>query len=209
MLIIGAKGFAKEIAEVICQNSSEEKLVFFDDINVFEESVLFDKYRILHNDISAVKYFQQEDRRFVLGIGNPILRYQLAQRFIKLGGELTSITSPSAIIGRFENNIDDGVNIMANVVIEAGNSIGEGCLIHNAAFISHDVKIGNYCEISPSANVLGGVQIGNFSSIGAAAVILPKIVIGDNVIVGAGAVVTHNISDNTTVIGVPAKPIVK
>jgi maltose O-acetyltransferase len=38
---------------------------------------------------------------------------------------------------------------------------------------------------------------------------LPRIILGDNVIVGAGAVVTKIVNDNVTVVGVPAKLLMK
>ncbi len=44
-------------------------------------------------------------------------------------------------------------------------------------------------------------------SIGAGAVILPGVRIGRNAVVGAGAVVTKDVPENTTVVGVPAKPL--
>lgn len=205
MLVVGAKGFAKELAEVICQQNPAEHITFYDDISKEQEVKLFSLFDILRNEQSAADYFKQTDKRFVLGIGSPEWRYKLANKFLALGGQLTSVISPLANIGRFENNLGNGIAVMTNAVIEAGNTIGEGCLIHHAAFISHDVTVGQYCEISPSANLLGGVTVGDFCSIGTGAVILPKIKLGNNVIVGAGAVVTKDVLDNSMVAGVPAR----
>lgn len=46
-------------------------------------------------------------------------------------------------------------------------------------------------------------------SIGAGAVILPGVRLGEGCVVGAGAVVTHGVAPYTTVIGNPARPIVR
>jgi len=43
--------------------------------------------------------------------------------------------------------------------------------------------------------------------IGANAVLAGKIKVGDNVVVGANSFLTHNVEDNTTVLGVPAKKV--
>jgi len=203
MLVVGAKGFAKELAEIICQQNPAEDFVFYDDINKEREEKAFGLYDVVRNAESAANYFKHEDKRFVLGIGSPEWRYKLAKKFIQLGGELTSVISPFAHIGRFENKLGNGITVMTNAVIETSNDIGEGCLIHHAAFVSHDVKIGKYCEISPSANLLGNTTVGDFCSVGTGAVILPKIKIGSNVIVGAGAVVTKDVPDNSMIVGVP------
>lgn len=71
------------------------------------------------------------------------------------------------------------------------------------------VVIGDFCEISPYSNLLGNVVLGRLCSIGTGSIILPKVKIGDNVTVAAGAVFTKNVMDNTTVMGVPAKPLLK
>ena len=51
-----------------------------------------------------------------------------------------------------------------------------------------------------------GPIIESGAKIGANATILPAVRIGKLAVVGAGSVVTKNVSNNTTVIGVPAKP---
>jgi sugar O-acyltransferase (sialic acid O-acetyltransferase NeuD family) len=209
MLIIGAKGFAKELLEAICQtNANDESIAFFDDVSEDLPDLLFGKYAIIRDLEEAEKYLKTDEGKFALGVGNPVLRYKLSEKF-KKSGELISIISPFARIGRWKNHIGEGTNVLSNAVIESNNEIGVGCLIHVGALISHDVTIGKFCEISPSANLLGAVSVGDFCSIGAGAQILPKIKVGRNVVIGAGAVVTKDVSDNSLVVGVPAKIVKK
>ena len=51
------------------------------------------------------------------------------------------------------------------------------------------------------------IEVGNNVWIGMGAQILPGVKIGDNAIIGAGAVVNKSVQADTTVAGVPAKPI--
>jgi len=53
------------------------------------------------------------------------------------------------------------------------------------------------------------VVIGNDVWFGGSVTVLPGVTIGNNVVIAAGAVVTKDVSDNTLVAGVPAKPIRK
>ena len=50
-------------------------------------------------------------------------------------------------------------------------------------------------------------RLGDDVSVGADAVIIGGISVGDRVHVGAGAVVVHDVPADTTVAGVPAKPV--
>ncbi|TIX62830.1 MAG: sugar O-acetyltransferase, partial [Mesorhizobium sp.] len=53
------------------------------------------------------------------------------------------------------------------------------------------------------------VEIGDNAWIGGSAVILAGISIGAGSIVGAGAVVTRDVPPNTTVVGNPARPVMR
>jgi sugar O-acyltransferase (sialic acid O-acetyltransferase NeuD family) len=165
---------------------------------------LFGKFTILRNEIEA-KAQLEKDPRFILGIGNAQHRFQLAEKFISWGGILTTVIATTALIGNFNVQLGEGLNIMPYSVITEDVKIGNGTLVHIHASVHHDCVIGDYCEILPGSRILGNVIIGNYCTIGSGAVVLPKIKIGNRVVVGAGAVVTKNIPDCTTVKGVPAK----
>lgn len=206
MIVIGAKGLAKEVLEIICEEHSElkDELVFYDDINLDGPDVLYGKYPILQSQEAAKTFLNSVDNRFVLGIGNPFLRLKLKELFEKMGGELTSTISSSAIVGRHNISIGLGSNVFPQVVISNDVTIGKGALVYYNSIITHDVTIGDFVEVSPAAVLLGRCKIGNYSQIGANSTILPDVTIGNNVIVGAGAVVTKDVPDNCMVAGVPA-----
>lgn len=204
MLIVGAKGFAKEVLEVAHQLGDVDDLVFYDDVSSNIDDKLYNRFDVLRSHIEVEKYFTNIDIRFTIGIGNPILRSKMVDVFTKLGGALTSIISPKATIGCFGNNIEIGCNIMTGVVITNDVEIGKGVLINLNSTIGHDTVICDFVEISPGVNISGNCKIGAFSIIGTNAVLLPKVRIGKNVIVGAGSVVTKDIPDNCLVIGTPA-----
>ncbi len=206
MLVIGAKGFAKEVLEIFYQNGYSKEIAFFDNVNTDLPGLLYNKFSIINNFEDA-KIWLIKNPSFCLGLGNPTIRFEMAKKFIGIGGVLTSLISPLATIGHFGTTIGFGSNIMTGTVITNDISIGEGVLINFNCYIAHDSIIGDYTEISPGSHILGNVKVGSFVTIGTSATILPKIIIGNNVIIGAGAVVTKNISNNTTVVGIPAKPI--
>lgn len=204
MLIIGAKGFAKEVLEVLHQLNQLENLVFYDDVSDDVPEKLFGQFPVLRTTQEASVYFKTIENQFTIGIGNPVLRKKLYDKFTALGGVFTSTISPLATIGSYDVQIGIGSNILSGSVFSNSTEIGIGCVVYYNSIITHDCKIGNFVEISPSVTLLGRSKIDSYSQIGSNATILPDITIGKNVIIGAGSVVTKDVPDNCMVAGVPA-----
>ena len=207
MIIIGAKGFAKEVLETLSQDEIAGKISFYDDVNKDCLNQLFGKFQVLKTIESAKKYFETIDNSFTIGIGNPVLRRKTHDKFTSIGGVYTSTISDLATLGSHEVLINQGTNILAGAILSNSTTIGKGCIIYYNAIITHDCFVGDFVEISPAAVILGRCKIGSYTQIGANATILPDVTIGKNVIVGAGAVVTKDVPDNCVVVGVPAQII--
>lgn len=207
MLIVGAKGFAKEVLQVFHDRGIAGKIAFYDDVNDDVSGLLFNQFPILKNEEEVVEFFKTNGNEFTIGIGSPVLRYKLYKKFINLGGYFTSSISPFAQIGSYDVNIGNGSNVLSQAIFSNSSHIGIGCIIYYNVVITHDCIVDDFVELAPNVTLLGRCKVGSFSQIGANATILPDVIIGKNVIIGAGSVVTKDIPDNSIAVGIPAKVI--
>jgi acetyltransferase-like isoleucine patch superfamily enzyme len=121
-------------------------------------------------------------------------------------------------IGTFVE-IQKNALIGKNVKVSSHTFICEGVVIEDDVFIGHNVSFIN--DKYPRATNAGGepqseadwavipTRVKRGASIGTSATILCGVTIGENAIVGAGSVVTHDVPDNATVAGNPARMIRK
>lgn len=207
MLIVGAKGFAKEVLEVLHQLDDLHELVFYDDVNSDIPDKLYNRFPVLKSLDQAKDYFQSVDKRFTIGIGNPVLRKKLYDKFTAIQGEFVSTISSNSIIGSYDVEIGVGSNVLPGAIFSNSTRIGKGCIIYYNSILTHDCVLGDFVEVSPSVTILGRATIGSFTQIGCNATVLPNVKIGSNVVIGAGSVVTKDLPDNCVAVGVPAKVI--
>ena len=107
------------------------------------------------------------------------------------------------------NNVE--INSLANVSCgSAGNTVFEDNVkIDSLVHIGHDVHLGKNVEIPAGAIIGGFCEIKEGAFIGINATLRNRINIGEKAFVGMGAVVTKSISEGITVVGNPARPLVK
>ncbi|MBS9775998.1 MAG: acetyltransferase [Fusobacterium sp.] len=208
IVIIGAGGHAKVVADIILKRKSElnEKLNiigFLDDNyknlkykKIFDISIL--------GKMDLIKEFKNKDYYYVVAIGNNKIR----EKIVKENSELKYYTAihPSVIIGN-EVEIKDGTVVMANVVINSYSYIGKHCILNTASIIEHDNLIEDYVHISPNSTLCGGVKIDKYTWVGAGSTVIQGINIGENNMIGAGSVVLNKIDGNIIVVGNPARKI--
>ncbi len=210
MIVVGAKGHAKEVLQVISIDMKipDDDIVFFDDMSVDLPDLIFDKFKIIksYNEVETF-LSRSKNREFVLGLGNSKHRKMLFNKFKSIGAVPKTIISNTANVGDFNIEIGVGSLLLSGSTISNEVKIGKAALIYYNSVITHDCIIGDFVEISPNVSILGRCKIGNNTFLGAGAIILPDVTIGNNVVVGAGTLVLKDVPDNSTIVGVPGKII--
>lgn len=117
----------------------------------------------------------------------------LARLVSNVGRLLTGIEiHPAAKLGR-RLVIDHGMGVV----------IGETAEIGDDVYMYHQVTLGG----TSSEQGKRHPTLGNGVIIGAGAKVLGAITVGDNARVGANAVVVKDVAPDTTVVGIPARPV--
>ena len=105
--------------------------------------------------------------------------------------------------------INDNCEIGCGSTIDRGSLsntvIGKNTYLDNQVHIAHNNKIGDNCIIAGQVGFAGSSSLGNNVMIGGQAGISGHLKIGNNVHIGGGSGVINDISDNTKVMGYPAK----
>jgi sugar O-acyltransferase (sialic acid O-acetyltransferase NeuD family) len=202
--VIGAGDHAKVIAEIIEQQG--HRIAGFLDDNEAMHNQTFLGHPIV-GSIASSKHLPSDG--LVLAIGSNIIRRKLIQQLASIKSDLwLRVVHPSAVVAP-SASIGHGSMIVAGAVLNPDARVGNHCIINTGATVDHDCVIGDYAHIAPGVNLAGGVKVGEGALIGIGACVLPGITIGDWAIVGAGACVIRPVPAGITVVGVPAKPLIK
>lgn len=150
----------------------------------------------------------------VIAINDPKQRFavwdRLRGRYPDTAFSAMAMLHPNAIFGQ-PVQVGRGSVFGALSIMTTGVHVGYHTHLNVAASISQGSRVGNFCTIGPGARVCGDVLIGDRVFIGAGAVISNLAHVNDDAVVGAGAVVLpgQTVARGATVVGVPAKEIVR
>lgn len=192
LVIIGASGHGKVIADIAVRNGYEE-IVFLDDDASVKECAGFPA-------VGKTGQAVEMDGDKIVAIGNAKIRERIQEGL----NDVVTLIHPDAAISR-RVVIGEGSVVMAGAVINSDVVIGKGCIINTGASVDHDCQISDFVHVSVGAHVAGTCEIGKRTWIGAGATVSNNVNICSDCMIGAGAVVIKDIEKPGTYIGVPAK----
>ncbi|UOO90591.1 acetyltransferase [Vitreoscilla massiliensis] len=202
LVIIGAGGHGKVIADTASCTHRWSEIVFLDDRytqGLTQTSV----WSVIGNS-NAYRPLLQSDDAVLIGIGNNTIREKILHEMMSLQLHVPHLIHPSAYVSNTVQ-IGAGTVIFAQAAINVDAQIGKGCIINTSASVDHDCVLDDFCHISPGAHLAGGTKIGARSWVGVGAVTKQLVEIGDDCMVGAGAAVVQNVYNESIVMGVPAR----
>jgi sugar O-acyltransferase (sialic acid O-acetyltransferase NeuD family) len=201
LLIIGASGHGKVVAEIALKMNKWDSISFLDDDESIESSM---GIKIVGKSSQAIELINDYD--IFVGIGNNAIREKIQEDLETNGATLPVLIHPTVIVGG-EVFLAPGTVVMAGAVINCSTRIGKGCIINTAATIDHDNIIGDYVHISPGSHLAGTVKVGERTWLGIGSVVSNNINITNGCTVGAGSVVVKEITEPGVYVGVPVRRV--
>lgn len=155
LIILGAGGYGRTIADLAEQSEKYDEIQFLDD-NSNLDCVI--------GTIGELEEYIDDHTAFYPAIGNNELRCQLINRIQDNGGTVASIIHSSAYISP-KAHIGAGVAVLPNASIGTRVEVGDGVIINIGAIVDHDCKLSPRVHIAPGAIVKGENKIPEYVKI--------------------------------------------
>lgn len=137
IIIIGAGGHGKVVAEAILSEGKYHLLGFCDDAAPID-TLVFEQYKVVCN---TEQLAHLNFDFYIVAIGNNEIRKKIHER-LKLQHRAASIIHPFTSISAHAS-IGAGTVILPGAVVAQGTHIGENCIIGSNVHIDHETIIGD------------------------------------------------------------------
>lgn len=209
--VYGASGCGRGVTPLLeeqLQHQAGIEIVFIDDSSAGD---VINNLKVLpYEDFLRLK---ATEKRVTIAIADSLVRQRLAERCMSDGLQFYTIMAEQHV-SMEDVVIGKGAIFSPFTTVTSNIRIGNHFHCNIGSYVEHDCVIGDYVTFAPGVKCNGNVHIGDGAYIGSGAIIkqgtpAKPLVIGAGATVGMGAVVTKDVAPGTTVIGNPARPLVK
>lgn len=195
--VFGAGGHAKVVVGLLRECGIPVEACIDDDATRWSTTVLGVPVR---GPTESVPH----DALAVIAIGKNAIRARLAA----LPMRWATLVHPRAFVDR-SVVVGAGSVIFAGAVVQPDTRIAAHVIVNTGALVDHDGRLDSFAHVAPGVRLAGNVTVEEGAFVGVGASVIPGRTIGAWATVGAGAVVVRDVASRCTVVGVPARPVVR
>jgi sugar O-acyltransferase (sialic acid O-acetyltransferase NeuD family) len=168
LLIVGAGGHGRSVAEAVLMSGIFELVGFLDDgafaigSDVWGLPVL--------GQAAAFADYAAVASHAVVAIGNNALRQKLCGQLRAAGFALASVIHPRAIVSP-RAQLAEGVAVMAGAVVGTEALLGQGVIVNCGAVVDHHAQVHDFAHLGVNACMAGGSVLGSLAWMQAGSVI--------------------------------------
>ena len=143
LLILGAGGYGKTIADLAAQLGEYDRIAFLDDGRSGED---------IWGSCADFLRFSGENVHMYPAFGNNAIRMQWLKTLKEADVFIPSLVHPRAYVS-LRAKIGTGSMVLPMAVVNTGVTVEDGCIINIGALIDHDSVIGEGTHLAPGAIV--------------------------------------------------------
>ena len=156
LLVVGAGGHGRAVAEAALLSGEWECVVFADDR--WPALQMQDGIPVL-GSLNSLESLASHVSGAIAAVGNNFLRQDWQKQIEAAGIPLVSVihprawVSPSAVIG-------SGTAIMAMAMVGTQAQVGAGVIVNAGSVVDHDVCLEDFVHLGVGVSLAGGVHVG-------------------------------------------------
>lgn len=156
LLILGAGGHGKAVAETALLSGVWQRVLFVDD----RWPELQESFGLpVVSDIAGLAQLATSVQGAIVAVGNNQMREQWCAVIEQVGIELVSVVHPRAYVSS-SVTLGAGTAIMASAVVGVDAQVGRAAIINANATLDHDAVLGDFGHLGVGVQIAGGVRVG-------------------------------------------------
>lgn len=149
LLILGAGGYGRTVADVAQQLHQFERIAFLDDTKSGPGFL---------GKCEEYPMFCDENTAIYPAFGDNAIRMYWVERLMNEGIPVPTMVHPAAYVSP-KASLGIGTVVLPMAVVNTGARVGNGCIVNIGALADHDTVLENGTHLAPGAIVKAGNRI--------------------------------------------------
>jgi len=204
ILIVGAGGFGREVLHWVRDAWPLESASKIAGFLSADPAALDGKGIPLPIVGSPAAFVPEAGDVFLLAIGIPQVRRQVAESLEARGAVFASLVHPTAIVAP-SAVIEQGSILCPFTIVSDAAVVGRFTLINYHGSLGHDAVTGRFCVLSPYASLGGGARLGDDVFMGMHSSVGPATRVGSRSKISANSCALVDTREDALVFGSPGR----
>ncbi len=191
LLILGAGGHGRAVAEAALLSGQWQAICFLDDrwpgLSELHGIAVVGK----PDDLAA---HAGAGSAAIAAVGNNALRERWSQLIEAAGLPLATVIHPRAFVSD-DAEVGSGVAVMAMAMVGVGAVLGQGAIVNANATVDHDAILGAYAHLGVGVQLAGGVKVGARAWLQAGCCAGYQVVVEDGALLAPGTVLSNQVAN--------------
>lgn len=155
LLILGAGGHGKAVAEAALLSGKWQQILFVDDRwpQLTESSGIS-----VVGNLSSLEHLSDEVDAGIAAVGDNKLREDWQTALVAARIPLACVVHPRAWVSP-SADVGAGTAVMALAVVGTDARLGQGVIVNAGAIVDHDAEVGDFGHLGVGVSLAGGVRV--------------------------------------------------